>query len=210
MKHKWFTQRNAITLLAIVYLVGILGFILAPEIFEHLTPVNLITAALVVFMFHKNWSGKFIAFAITAALCGFWVEWAGVNTGVIFGEYAYGGGLGWKLFEIPPLIGLNWLLLLYCCGTIADFVKVPWWAQAAIGAGLMILLDYFIEPFAIQYDLWDWAGGTIPLQNFVSWYIVSLLLLLPFHYFRLAERNRVAVALYILQLIFFASLLLFL
>ncbi len=208
MAFNWRTQRNAVISIATVYVVGIVGFVWWPQVFQELTVVNLLYVSLLVFALHRNWSLGFATFAFITALIGFLVEWLGVATGVIFGEYAYGNALGWKLFDIPLLIGLNWLLLVYCTGTIAAMVKIPWWLQAVLGAALMVLMDVLIEPFAIRYDLWAWEGNVIPLQNYVAWFGVALLLQLPFHYCRFAEKNRVAVALFISQLVFFGLLLL--
>jgi uncharacterized membrane protein len=205
---KWLTPRNAIISLAVTYLVGLIGFIMAPHIFQRLTPINLIYSALLVFLFHRNWSRGFIVFAIIIALTGFAIERAGVYTGQIFGQYAYGSALGYKLLDVPLLIALNWLLLIYCTGTSSGLAKIAWWKQAILGAVLMVTMDVLIEPFAIQYGLWQWMGGHIPMQNYLAWFIVSLALLMPFHYYRFAEKNLVAVALYLIQLVFFGILLL--
>ncbi|CAN5123967.1 hypothetical protein BH09BAC1_BH09BAC1_18400 [soil metagenome] len=209
MKNKWFTPSVAISILVAVYAVGLLGFLFAPGFFQKLTPLNIVCSAILLFLFHKNWSPKFLLYTGVAAISGFLVEWLGVTTGFVFGTYSYGSGLGWKLFEIPLLIGLNWLVLLYCVGTMAGTIKVPWWFQAFIGAALMVLIDLLLEPFAIKFDLWSWASATIPFQNYMAWFIISLLLLLPFHYYQLHEQNKVAGALYFIQFVFFLFIFLF-
>ena len=48
-------------------------------------------------------------------LIGMFSEFIGVNYGVIFGEYIYGNNLGFKLFGVPFLIGLNWVILTVIC-----------------------------------------------------------------------------------------------
>ena len=48
--------------------------------------------------------------------CGFVEEAIGTNNGVIFGEYTYTSVSGFGLFNTPPLIGANWLILILSCG----------------------------------------------------------------------------------------------
>ncbi|MCB1155806.1 carotenoid biosynthesis protein, partial [bacterium] len=71
---------------------------------------------------------------------------------------------------------------------------------------LMVLLDIFIEPVAIRYDFWSWAGGAPPLQNYVGWFLVSLPLLSLFALIQAGQRNKVALVLLALQFIFFITL----
>jgi putative membrane protein len=40
------------------------------------------------------------------------LEVVGVKTGLIFGEYKYGSTLGIKLFEVPLIIGFNWVFVI--------------------------------------------------------------------------------------------------
>ena len=51
-------------------------------------------------------------------------EILGVNYGLIFGKYDYGDNLGLKLLGVPLLIGLNWVVLTFICGSISNhFIK---------------------------------------------------------------------------------------
>ena len=200
----------AIAITTIIYAVGLTGFLL-PEwlpLFEKLTPANLIFASIMVFAFHRPWSRGFVAFATAVFVAGWSVEWLGVNTGIIFGEYSYDEGLGFKLFEIPLIIGLNWVLLIYCTGTIASFLKLSNWAKALVGAALMVGIDFLIEPFAINHGLWTWASPTVPVRNYIAWFVVSFAMLLPFFRYKYSNRNPVAVAVYVLQVVFFGVLML--
>jgi hypothetical protein len=57
---------------AIVYLIGLLGFIfpVTHELFQKLTPVNLLFSLFVILLFHENWNLKFIILSIFIALPG--------------------------------------------------------------------------------------------------------------------------------------------
>ena len=39
-------------------------------------------------------------------------EAIGVNTGLLFGTYEYGANLGFKIFGVPLIIGVNWTVLI--------------------------------------------------------------------------------------------------
>jgi putative membrane protein len=203
------TPAIAIIITTIIYAVGLAGFLLSEwlPLFEKLTPANLIFASIMVFAFHRPWSGRFLAFILAVFVAGWSVEWLGVNTGIIFGAYSYDDGLGFKLFEIPLIIGLNWVLLIYCSGTIASYTPLPNWAKALLGALLMVALDVLIEPFAIAHGLWSWETPSVPLRNYLAWFIVSFMMLLPFFRYHFSNRNPVAVAVYVLQLVFFGVLM---
>ena len=140
---------------------------------------------------------------------GFFIEVLGVNTGVIFGEYTYGKVLGWKLWDTPLMIGVNWAMLVYSVGVSVNWLiqKAKWWWKAALGASMMLLLDFLIEPVAIHYGFWTWEAVDVPLQNYVSWWLISYGLLAFFHFSDQKTTNKVATGLLVLQFVFFALLL---
>ncbi len=69
----------------------------------------------------------------------------------------------------------------------------------------MVALDFFIEPVAITYDWWSWKENTIPLQNYIGWFASALVLLTLFHLLPFDKRNKIAPAIYIIQLLFFVA-----
>lgn len=202
----------AIIYLGIIYLVGIVGILLPihPE-FIRLTPLNLLVSLGTVLLFHPQWSRN-TGIALSALfVLGFFAEVFGVNTGLLFGTYHYEDVLGWKLWGTPLMLGVNWMLLGYCCGvTVNQFLPLlKWWQKGPIAAALMVFLDLFIEPVAIEHNFWEWPGNVVPVQNYVGWYLVSLPLLSLFAYLQGQIRNKVAIALLLMQLIFFAVLAFF-
>lgn len=198
--------KPTLAVLAALYMVGVVGFVFAQGIFQQLTPYHLLLSALLVFLFHRTWNARFVAYMFAVFLAGYGIEWLGVHTGAIFGKYHYENGLGFAVGQIPLLIGINWLMLTYTAGMVACQLKTRKWVQAIFAALLMTLLDVFIEPFAMQYHLWAWEGGAVPLQNYLAWFLVALVMQLPFQYGNFDEDNVVAEGLYLLQLLFFILL----
>ncbi|MEL7123318.1 MAG: carotenoid biosynthesis protein [Bacteroidota bacterium] len=198
-----------IIVLAIVYAVGITAISLnINDNFIYLTPYNLLFSIGLVLWFHPEWSINRVIYLAICFFLGYFYEVVGVQTGLIFGNYAYGDVLGFKIWDTPPLIGVNWLMLVYCSGIIANhvFPKLPYFLKAIFAASLMVGLDFFIEPVAIAFNFWNWEGDVIPIQNYIGWFIMALVLSFGFQFIFGKDRNKVAIALFILQLLFFIVL----
>lgn len=196
-------------ILIIFYTIGVVGIgFLGGANFILLTPLNLLLSLAVVLFYQPSWSNAKVWTLLVCYLVGYGMEVIGVNTGVIFGEYQYGPVLGPKIFDTPLMIGVNWVLLVYASGMFIHWLlpKQSFLVQALISASTMVLLDIIIEPVAIHYNFWTWAGPTIPLKNFIAWWIISFGLLLLFHKAFKNEQNKVARTLLFLQFAFFAIL----
>ena len=66
-----------------------------------------------------------------------------------------------------------------------------------------------MEPVAIQLGYWKWSGD-IPVFNYACWFLVSLVLLLFFHFLKFDKENKFAVDLLLIQSMFFLLLRTFL
>lgn len=195
----------ALALVGAMHIAGVIGLQIPASraLFLALVPFNLIVSTGLVLLFHTQWNWPFWFFSVSTLLAGYGVEVLGVQTGAIFGQYAYGRALGLKVFDTPLLIGLNWLLLVYCTGIISSRLQKSIWVKAAAGASLMVVLDFFIEPVAVAFDFWHWKGGLIPWQNYGAWGGIAFLLLLFFHRMPFQKQNKLAPFVYGAQLLFF-------
>lgn len=207
-KYKKYALPLAVAILVIFHAVGFWGLLFSgrPEYFQELTPMNLLLTNTLLFAFHHRWNTAFILFAAVVFAVGFFSEVLGVHTGLLFGDYAYGAALGVKVWEVPLLIGLNWLMLIYTTGHISNYTRLPWFAKAILGAMLMVLLDFFIEPVAMAFDFWDWQSGHIPFSNYIGWFLVALGLQVYFQQAPIFKENRLATYVYLVQLLFFVGI----
>ncbi len=200
---------TAIGVLTILYLVGIVGIAmpLHPD-FVLLTPLNLLFSLGMILWFHTGFDKSVLIFISLAFSVGFGMEILGVQTGLVFGEYAYGKVLGPKIFGTPFMIGVNWILVTYCAAVAAHRVlpKAAQFTKAFLGASLLVLLDLLIEPVAIRYDFWSWGLTEVPLQNYIAWFVIGFILILAFYKIIGTVSNKVAIALLILQFLFFGIL----
>ena len=109
-------------------------------------------------------------------LTGIIVEFLGVNYGLLFGEYSYGRNLGPKLFGVPFLIGMNWVILTTISGSISNQIcKGRKILSILLGSLLMLFIDFFIEPVAPTLDFWEFKDSIVPLLNYGGLLITGLL-----------------------------------
>ena len=148
----------------------------------------------------RLWAWGAVCFAL-----GFWAEFVGVHYGWLFGDYVYGDVLGPKLWGIPLVIGVNWMLVVYAVCSSLDAVAGRWPVapRAVVAAAALVLLDVLIEPVAIELDYWTWAAGAPPTQNYVGWFGVGLIQTTLYYLLLGGTRNRLAPWLLALQVIFF-------
>jgi putative membrane protein len=194
----------SITIIAIFHLVGFIGFLVSPHYFRGLTPVNLLLSAVLILIMSNQSKPLFYGMLFFAAVAGYFAEVLGVKTGLIFGHYYYGSALGYKLLSVPLLIGINWALLIYATNQFFHFQNK--YVNAGLAALLMTGLDFFIEQSAARFDFWYWRGAHIPLQNYIAWFLVSLLINLFSGKELSAKPNPTAKAFYVIQVVFFVAL----
>ncbi len=143
---------------------------------------------------------------LTIAILSIIVEIVGVATGAIFGAYQYGNTLGISVAGVPLLIGLNWLILIYSTHSISSSLFQSPLVKIVSAALLMVLYDIVIEYVAPQIAMWKFEGGYPPFQNFLGWFVLSLIFHSLISFFKMRITNPVARILYFSQLLFFIIL----
>lgn len=196
-------------LMVLFHIVGLYGFLNSEleVLFIALVPYHLLLMLGLLIYSTKDFSNNIKIFAVIIYLAGFFIEVIGVNTGLIFGNYSYGEALGLKVFSTPLLIGVNWLILVYCTGVLLEYLKIKnSLIFPLIGALILLGIDFLIEPVAIRFNYWSWSGGEIPLQNYLGWYIFSFLLFFVFKGLDFNKDNKAAIVLLFAQIGFFLGL----
>lgn len=108
------------------------------------------------------------------------VENIGVITGAVFGNYAYGPVLHPFIGKVPLAIGFAWINMLVPAMMITSLIiKRPGelykWLSFAIVGILMVLFDVILEKAAIELNYWYWENGKVPLQNYLTWFILGFI-----------------------------------
>jgi uncharacterized membrane protein len=199
--------RFSLFLLVAVYAVGIVTVLLGhADSLMTLTPFNLLFASGILLYNAEGIGKKYLAWFALIALVGYLLEVAGVLTGLVFGEYVYGATLGIKPLGVPLIIGLNWAILVFATAALVRHFQWPTWLKVAAAASLMLAYDFLLEPVAIRFDFWSWGGGAIPVQNYAAWWLIGFFMLLGTFYFVKNLKNRLAVYVIGIQVLFFLIL----
>lgn len=192
----------------IFYMVGLLGFLLpfSKDIFIKIIPLALLLSTYLLAIYHEKYTRKSILIFFLIFTLGFFIEVIGVNTGLVFGTYAYGKGLGIKLLNTPLMIGVNWLFLTYTSISLVEKLKLKQGFTILLAPLLMVLYDIILEQLAPKMDMWSWQGSAIPLRNYIAWYLFGVAFVALFRIFRIDTKNSLAAILYCCQFLFFVLL----
>jgi putative membrane protein len=163
--------------LVFIYLAGLAGFLFIERFsgWTFLTPLVLFVTGLYAFypMIRERNRRFAVWFGITAVIT-FFLEVLGAATGWVFGHYSYGQGLGFRLLGVPPVIGWNWVLVVFGAREISRrLIRDKLWLMALVTAFICVAFDFIMEPAAVRMDFWTWDSGRIPLQNYLAWGIIS-------------------------------------
>jgi putative membrane protein len=202
------SQKEAVKLVILFHVIGLIGFAIPTTnaIFLKLVPWHLLFMFILLVCSHQHIGQKFVLYIIAIFFLGYLAEWSGINHQWLFGDYGYGKTLGIKLLGVPVITGINWFLLTYSAGVLMQHSRLKNAVfRVLAGAFLLVLLDLLIEPVAIKFDYWQWAGS-IPFKNYACWFLASSIMLAIFELFRFKKQSIVAVVFLATQFIFFAFL----
>ena len=219
-----FSKYQVATGIAILFhTIGLAGILLFDKDWiVRTTPLNLLLMAVLLIWTQTNRNIFFWIFFSVCFITGIAVEMIGINTGLLFGNYVYGEVLGPQINNVSWIIGVNWFIVMYCCGvamqmlvkkitSIGPETPKPKILQALTvildGATIAVFFDWVMEPVAVKLDYWTWLGtGEIPWFNYFCWFVVSALLLTVFWYSNFEKKNKFAVNLLLIQFMFFLVL----
>ena len=224
-------QNIAVGIAFTFHFCGAIGILFSPykDWFINNTFLNLLLMVGLILLTQENKNKWFYLFMVTCFCVGFLVEFIGVNTHILFGNYVYGNSMGIKFKSVPIIIGLQWFVVIYCCGVIMNFVSH--WAKRKLkeygeedkttkkagSISLMIdasllatLFDYIIEPAAQKLGYWKWENSTVPFFNYTCWFFISAGLLMIFDRLEFNKLNKFAIHLFIIQMLFFTALRMYL
>lgn len=211
---------SPIICLLIIYTVGLVG-VLTPwsKEFMLLTPFNLLASLAFLIWAEKEKTNTIYIGLALAGVAGWIVEAVGVNTDFIFGQYSYGGTLGWGVAGTPLMMAVNWAMLIYGSISVCNYFIFSWQVgfcrrmmTSILGATMMVGLDFLIEPAAVKYDFWQWEDAsagvyfTAPLQNYLAWWVISFVLIFLLQPLFLRSKNNAGWVLLALQAVFFGVL----
>jgi len=190
------------------HICGLLGIIYGNrEWFIAFTPINLFVSFALLFINQVELERKNLLAGLAIFLIGMISEILGVQYGLIFGDYIYLNNLGFKILGVPIMIGINWIILTYITGSFSNYIfNANKKAAIVFGAVLMVVLDLLIEPVAPEMGFWAFDSIFAPLQNYIGWFIIGLLVQGIFHYSTYKKDTTFSFHLLLVQIFFFTVL----
>ena len=168
-----------------------------------LTPINMLVSLLVLNLGYAPtvklyWTQWWI-------FCfGYLIEVAGIWSGLVFGEYEYRDNLGWQVLDTPLVMGVNWVVTVFCCASMAHHLGIKHKLyKAIVAASMMVLMDAFIEPICEKAGFWAWSEGAAPYHNYIAWLVIGFGIQWVLTQVKISLNNYLAFLLYFLQIIFF-------
>jgi bisanhydrobacterioruberin hydratase len=216
------TKTQIATVIAILFhTIGFVGMFFNKDFFVATTALNLLLMAGLLVYTQQKVNLPFVLFVLFCFVTGIAVEIIGTNTGYLFGQYEYGKMLGITIKKVPLVIGINWFIIMYCCGitvhtileklstkletmTGAPSPALKILSVVSDGAMLAVVFDWVMEPAAIKLGYWKWLGdGEIPAYNYMTWFVISSLVMLAFGLLKFNKQNIFAVNLLMIMMMFF-------
>lgn len=195
----------------IIYILFLVGAIFHPiqqfrELMILLTPLTLFITTLIILINLFDEDKKIFLWLLIVFVLTMIIEIIGVKTKIIFGNYVYGNTLGFKVFDVPLIIGFNWALIILGGIQLTKKIfsnKILFILFASI---VTVVFDFILEPVAINLDYWSWNGNLIPFQNYIGWFIISLISVLIYSKLNIHIKNSLLMKYFITQFLFFLIL----
>jgi uncharacterized membrane protein len=124
---------------------------------------------------------------VASAGIGLLAEVLGTRSGLPFGTYSYATTLGPEVAGVPVVIPLAWAMMSYPALLVGRRLVTGPLLTPVVAAVALASWDLFLDPQMVGEGHWHWTlSGTpvlvgitnVPLQNFVGWLLVSLVLML--------------------------------
>jgi len=200
-----------LTLLIGLYVVSSFGlkFHETQEIFIRLIPFDLAVTTAVLLYYQKHWNIRIIVYCFGVFVATLVIEAVGLQTGKIFGTYHYGRSLGPKVLDVPIVMGLAWLILVYCTGIMVKNLNFHYLVKAGIAAAMIVMFDVLMEPVAMKFGMWGWENRRVPVLNYAAWFVISYIALLTLLNLKAKLRNELAPYVFCIVSGFFLTINLF-
>ncbi len=152
-------KRIEIPIICILFITCAVGYSIMQfkDFFTFMTPIFLLATGIYITLRGLEIGFKSCLYLIATLLATFAIESAGVSTGRIFGDYSYGASLGIKFMNVPPIIALNWLVLILSSLSVSKAIASNRFLSSVISGVMLVFLDILIEPVAMKYDWWNWS-----------------------------------------------------
>ncbi len=203
--------KKVLTIIIYLYFMAGIFWHLLPitkEIVIGITPYGLfLFPVLILYLERDTINLRTLIWLIIVYILTIMAEIIGVKTGLIFGSYFYKDILGIKIWGVPLLIGINWMMIIYGLFSFTgNYIKMNWFAQSLLIGFFAVLFDFVLEPVAIKLNYWEWNSVSIPLSNYISWFVISFLFAFAGFYMNIKKSSTLVIHYLFAQFLFFVTL----
>jgi uncharacterized membrane protein len=153
---------------------------------------------LLIFFLHAIWilsPIRALLFIILASSLGFLAEYAGLNSGVIFGGHYVYQARSLMLLNVPMSVILYWAVFTYLGYSVVN--SFLYWRNQSkpnfkqknyllliflclSDAFVVTAIDLFMDPLQVHKGNWTWLEGGpyfgVPIGNFAGWFVLVLII----------------------------------
>ena len=210
MKSLNFKSKLSIFIIWLFTISGVLGILSDyQDWFLGYTPLHLFLTLVIVLLHFTQFNASLILPLAIPFVLGYVAEFLGVNFGLIFGNYSYGGNLGFKCFGVPLMMSVIWTLLIIITSDMARIVSKNLLVTSLVASALMTGLDMIIEISAPRFDFWEFDDGVVPIQNYLGWFGTAFIANMGYQYFNVGSSKIISAHALISIFIFFLIFLFF-
>ena len=189
---------------------GILGILSSySSWFLGYTFLNLLIYLALIIWNLEHITKQFLIASSIPFFIGFFMEYLGVNYGLLFGTYSYGDNLGIKIWGVPIMICVNWALLTFITADLSRLIHKNIIARSLLGGLLMMFLDIIIEVSAPRFDYWQFVNNIVPLKNYIAWFVIGSVVHYFYNQIDLKTNMKLSIHLLVAITFFFFSFLIF-
>lgn len=208
MEGKNYLRKYSAWFLLVIYAVGVVGHLYDKTIplMLTLTPFTLLLGAILI-LYSEITKNKFIVmWFLLSYLITFIIEVVGVKSKLIFGDYYYGNVLGTQLFDVPLIIGINWVMVVLGAISVAQRLFNKKLLVVISAGAISTLFDFILEPVAVKLGYWVWFNNQIPVQNYFAWFFISSIISILFLSMKIIVKKSLAEKYLYIQCVFFVIL----
>lgn len=195
-KKTWnqYGQEIVLIVFAVLTVAGIAQYAFGLQYVLSLMPLYLALLTVgALYFWDAEQSRKLVITGVVAG-SGYLIELIGTHTGLLFGDYEYGAVMGLRLFGVPLIIGVMWLVVTLSAWQIVQYGGLSIIRRFMLAGVLVVMFDLVLEQFAIVYGLWVWQGNEVPLYNYACWFVFSQLCFWLYQRFSPKSRPSILIA----------------
>lgn len=197
----------------ILFIAGAIGYTLPStrHLMVSLTPILIMVSSMLVLFYElKEGNLGFFIWGLMVASFILFTEAISIRTGLIYGWFTYGSGLGARITDVPVIIGINSVFLIAGAAVIASYAGRGLFLSPLLVSVFIVIFDLFLEAAAVKLGYINWQNNIIPLQNYYAWIIISYFISFTYYFYGVSNRSTLPAKYFIAQLLFFCYLLLIL